>query len=310
MTSINPSVNPIAKNLIIYGVLWILFNNFILCIQSATIKTLAASLHTFQIIFIYKFVVFLCVIPWILYKGIGKIKTKKIHMHIIRAALSLTGGMLFTQGLKQLNLAESMAIAFTEPLFLSVLAILLLKEKYNKITLISILTGFVGALIVIRPGTTAFSSGALWVLSASIVWAFDNLVIKQLGKTESSIQYVFYVSFFSTLFAAPFAFVKWQTIPDAIEFTKAGILQGHSFNISFILFTLALYYFAHLLAVFRAFRYANLSTLAPFDFSRLVISSLIGYSIFNDKIDQWVVVGSIIIIASTAQIIWNKEHQK
>jgi S-adenosylmethionine uptake transporter len=75
----------------------------------------------------------------------------------------------------------------------------------------------------------------------------------------------------------------------------------------FILFTLAFYYFAHLLAVFRAFRYANLSTLAPFDFSRLVISTFVGYLVFNNKIDQYVILGSIVIIGSTAQIIWNKE---
>ena len=289
--------------------MWIIFNNLVICIQSATIKKLSVTLHATQIIFIYKFAVLLCVLPIIFSKGISILKTKKIHMHFIRAALSLAGALLFTHGLKSLKLAEAMAIAFTEPLFLSVLAIILLKEKCNKITLISILTGFIGALIVIRPGTAAFSSGAVWVLAASIIWAFDNLVIKQLGKTEGSTQYVFYVSLFSTLFAAPLAIKHWQKLPESISINLSGFLNN-SIDPKFILFTLAIYYFGHLLAVFKAFRYANLSILAPFDFSRLIFSTLFGYILFNNKIDQWVILGSIIIIASSAQILWNKEYEK
>lgn len=303
------SAGPVVTNTLIYGIMWILFNNLVMSVQTSTIKILVISFHKAQLIFIYKFIVFLCVLPWVFYQGIGVLKTKKIHLHLIRAALSFTGAMLYIHSLKQLNISQAMAIVFTEPLFINILAIVFLKEKYSVNILISLFIGFIGVIIVTRPGTNAFSSGAIWALAASIVWAFDNLVIKQLGKTENSTQYVFYVALFSIIFAAPFAFENWKTLPPEININLAKI-SIKSIDTNIILFTLAVYYFAHLLAVFRAYRYANLSTLIPFDFSRLIFTITLEYFIFAKEIDRWIIAGSVIIIASSAQIIWNKEHIK
>jgi drug/metabolite transporter (DMT)-like permease len=277
---------------IVLGIIWILANNLILCLQSATIKGLSHSLHNFQILFLYKLTVFIVAAITVMIKGVSLLRTRKLHLYFVRSLLSISAAQLFVYALKSVKLANAMAIGFTEPLFATILAILFLHEDTNKYMITALVVGFIGAMIVIRPNGEDFASGTLFVLAAALIWSLDNIVIKLLGKTEGSTQYLFYISFFSTIFAAPFAYYKWQPV----EISQIQWLVA-----------LAVFYLLHILAVFKAFQYAKITQLAPCDFSRLVFSAIVGYLVFGEKVDMWSIYGSLLIISSSVYLVWSKE---
>ncbi|AIL65601.1 carboxylate/amino acid/amine transporter [Rickettsiales bacterium Ac37b] len=270
------------------GILFILLNNLVCCIQQAINKMLLYSLSGFQIAFLYKFFLFLCIFCYVLYKGIKNLRTHKLWLHFLRSILSITGTLIFIHVLKFLSLAESSALLLTEPLFMSILAVVFLREYINKNIIVALLLGCIGSLIIIRPGALDFNIKSLWVIVAALVWAIDNLTIKLLGRTEKPIQYLFYISLFSWILAMPFSLYEWKPV----KLTHIPWMV-----------MLALLYFIHLIAVFRAFSLVNLPSLAPFDFSRVIFSSLLGYIIFREEFDIWVIIGSIIIVSSYSYIL-------
>jgi S-adenosylmethionine uptake transporter len=281
-----------AKNSMLAGVIWLLFNNLVLCLQSATIKGLSHSMPSFQVFFLYKLIVFIIVAIPLVGKGFfAKIKTDRLHLHFARAILSIGGGLSFVYAIGHMKLAHAVAICYTEPFFVVVLAIVLLKERVNIYNIIGLAIGFVGVMTVLRPNTTDFNIYALYIVGACLIWAFDNLVIKQLGKTEKSSQYLFYISFFSTVLSLPFALQNW---------VKVELWQLPW------LFALASFYLFHLLAVFFAYQTTSLSNLMPFDFSKLVFSTSIGYLVFGELVDWWVIAGASLVILSNIFIIYNK----
>jgi S-adenosylmethionine uptake transporter len=286
---------PTQQQNIVLGVLWILLNHLVICLQTATIKGLSQTMHSFQVIFLYKLAVLVMVMFVVARHGIKSLKTKKLHLHFLRAFLSISAATAFVYGLKHIPLANAMAISFTEPLFATILAVVLLHEKLSRYCVIALVIGFVGTMIVLRPNATDFNVHTLYILLAALIWSLDNIVIKLLGRTESSVQYLFYISFFSTIFSMPLAIQKWQTP----EVWQAPWIMA-----------LAVFYFIHLMAVFKAFQYAHISNLAPFDFSKLVVSTLLGYVIFGEAVALRVVIGSVLIISSTVYIIWHKERGK
>ncbi|MFV9876149.1 MAG: DMT family transporter [Rickettsiales endosymbiont of Dermacentor nuttalli] len=280
----------------ILGVFFILLNNLVCCIQQVINKMLLNSLSGFQIAFLYKFCLFICILCYVLCKGVNNVYTSKLWLHLLRAILSITGALIFINVLKFLPLAESTALLLTEPLFMSVLAVIFLREYINKSIILVLLLGCIGSLIIIRPGTLGFNVKSLWVIIASLIWAVDNLVIKLLGRTETSTQYLFYISLFSWMLVMPFALYTWK--PVELAHLPWTII-------------LALLYFIHLVAIFKAFSLVNLPSLAPFDFSRVIFSSLLGYFVFYEAFDLWVIIGAMIIVGSYSYILKkNTEYNK
>jgi S-adenosylmethionine uptake transporter len=261
-------------------------------LQTATIKGLAHTLPKDQVLFLYKLTVFIISAFAVIIKGTHILRTRQLPLLFIRAVLSTVAAWLFVESLKSLKISNAFAIGFTEPLFASVLAIVFLKEGFSRYNIIALATGFVGAMIVIRPNAAEFNTASLYALAASIVWSLDNVVIKLLGRTEGSTQYLFYISLFSSLMLSPFAWRVWQPI--------------NTWQLPWLC-ALAALYLLHVLAVFKAFQYAKISNLAPCDFSRLVFGTIVGYIAFKEYPDAWVVIGSVLIISSSAYIIWSRE---
>jgi S-adenosylmethionine uptake transporter len=279
----------------LYGIIWILINNLNMSVQSGTIKWLSVSLGSGQILFLYKLTVLVCAFIWVCFTGFGQLKTEKIHLHILRSTFSIIGGLIFVHALKHIPLASAMVISFTEPLFTTILAVILLKETLNRYIVVALIVGFLGTTIALHPGEGSFNIYSVVVLASAVVRALDNIVIKFLGKTESSIQYLFYISLFTTSFAAPVAIYDWK--PLTVNHISSVV-------------ALAIFHYIHVVAVFKAFQYSNLTILAPFDFSRIVFTTLIGALVFKEKVNLWEITGASLIIASTVYIIWFKDQHK
>lgn len=204
-------------------------------------------------------------------------------MHLVRG-LIYTGTMgCFVLGLTLMPLAEGTAIAFAAPLFVSLLSVPLLGEKVSMPVLCASLVGFVGVLVVVRPGSDGISLGALAMLGAAVFYALMMITARRYGAREHLWAMVFYmtlVPFVITGLALP---LVWQA-PEAAHwpaFLMAGVLGVGA--TAFI--TLA-------------FRHAPAAIAAPFDYTAMLWAVLLGWLFWGELPDWGVWVGGTLIIAS------------
>jgi len=136
------------------------------------------------------------VIIWIMSKGIGleAIKTKRPMVHVWRCALGVSGIFMIFEGLRHLTLADAITIGFTAPIFATLLSIVFLKEKVGHHRWAAIALGFLGVVVVMRPGVEGAPplGGLLFALGGAFIAASVTVTLRQLGKTETATSIVFW----------------------------------------------------------------------------------------------------------------------
>ncbi|MDB2414833.1 DMT family transporter [Rickettsiales bacterium] len=273
----------------IVGIGWMVLHCFLISAMSAMIKNISEEFHVLQIAFTHNFVAFILMFPVILtgnrYKNL---KTKKVHLHILRAFLGAISLAMYFYAFTVMPLTQARAIALTGPLVSSLFAVLFLNEKMGWYRISALIIGFVGALVILRPGTDSFTYVSLMVISSVFMWAIIDIIIKTLGKTESTSSQLFYLTGLMSLFTLPGAVYFWKT-PENYEQIV-------------ILFLLGAIFVVNVAAVFNAFKNADVTVIMPFDFSGMVFTTIIAYLIFSEIIDFYTAVGSMIIVVSSVYI--------
>jgi drug/metabolite transporter (DMT)-like permease len=186
-----------------------------------------------------------------------------------------------------LPIAEVTALAFTKPLFATIGAALVLREVVRARRWSAIAIGFLGVVIVMRPGVEAVSPYAGLVLLSSLSIAVVALMIKRLTLTESATTIVLYQSLFMTLYTVPFAAATWVT-PGLFELALLA-LTGAFGTIGWLCFT-------------RAFALVDASAAMPFEFSKLPFAALFAWLLFAEVPTIWTWLGGAVIFASTFYI--------
>ncbi|MBY6028715.1 DMT family transporter [Halomonas sp. DP8Y7-1] len=263
-----------------------------LALGDAISKWLGEVHSPVQIIF-FRTLVSLPMIMLLAWRGSGlrTLATRRPGVHLVRG-LIYTGTMgCFVLGLTLMPLAEGTAIAFAAPLFVSLLSVPLLGEKVSMPVLCASLVGFVGVLVVVRPGSDGISLGALAMLGAAVFYALMMITARRYGAREHLWAMVFYmtlVPFVITGLALP---LVWQA-PEAAHwpaFLMAGVLGVGA--TAFI--TLA-------------FRHAPAAIAAPFDYTAMLWAVLLGWLFWGELPDWGVWVGGTLIIASGLAIAYQE----
>ena len=248
------------------------------------VRYLSADLHPFQLAFFRAFFGFLVFTPFFIQQGLAPLRTKRLGLHGFRAILHSTSVILFFYGLTMTPLAKAISIQFSAPLFASVLAIFLLGEslRFGRIAALSV--GFIGTLLVLRPGIVAIEIGTIALLVAAAMWGSAIIIIKSLARTESSTTMTIY----STLLMSPitliFAIPVWQQ-PDLGQ-------------IILLLIVGALASAGHL-ALATAMKLAEVTALTPVEFTKLIWVAIFGFLLFGEIPDWGVWVGGALIFAAT-----------
>lgn len=257
-------------------------------VNSAIIKALLASdLHPFQITFVRLLVGLLAVLPFVWRAGVASLRTRHPGIHALRA---LAGGGAMVCGiaaLETLPLADFTALSFSQPLFAVVLAVLLLGESVRWRRWAATLAGFVGVLIMVRPGSGAFEIHALLALAMAFGIAVAVILVKRLPAEESQATMLFYFGAATLLVFTPLAATVWRT-PEPAE--ALGLL---AFGLAGFL-TQAL--------MIAAYRAGEASVVAPIDYSRLIVAALLGFVLFGEVPDGWTLAGAAVIVAATLYI--------
>ncbi len=202
---------------------------------------------------------------------------------MVRSCSGMISMLAFFYAISKMNLSVVTSLSFTAPLFTAVLAYFLFKEKLGKNRLIGLIMGFVGVLIVVRPGFEGFNPLSLIVIFSAVFWAISGIVIKTLLKTEKPIVITFYMTIFMTIFSAPVAFSYWGNPSSEDMMWVFGI----AVTSNILQYTLA-----------KSLSLVDITFTLPFDFSRLIYTSVIAYFAFGEVLDIPAAIGAVIIILS------------
>ena len=273
------------------GILCMCLGVLFLALGDAVSKWLGAVHSPIQIIF-FRTLVSLPLIALLAYFGGGlrKLRTKRPGVHLLRGLIYTATMVCFVWGLTLLPLAEATAIAFVAPLFVTLLSVPLLGERIDPPVLVASLVGFVGVLIVVRPGGDAFQLGAMIMLAAAVFYALMMVTARRYGANEHLWAMVFYMTAVPLVLTGLSLPWVWQT-PHPwhwLGFAASGVLGVGA--TAFI--TLA-------------FRHAPAAIAAPFDYTAVLWAVLLGWWFWGELPDVWVWVGSALIMCSGLAIAYH-----
>ncbi len=219
--------------------------------------------------------------------GLGALRTRRPGLHLLRALLIGSALMLFFSGLKVLPLAEAIGIAFTAPLFITALAGPVLGEKVGPRRWAAVLVGFLGALIILRPGTAAFQPTALLIVGSALCFSCAMLLTRRMAPSETNVAMFTYSTLGAGITALPLALWDWRApaLAHLWGFVFLGIVGGTA---AFL--------------VIKAYRHAPAAVVAPFDYTALIWGALIGWFLWQEEPSVAVWIGAGVVAAAGVYI--------
>lgn len=265
------------------GVGWILLATVIFGGTNTFAKLLGEEYNIVQIVWA-RYTIHLLFIILLLRKAFPTtLRTAHPKMQMGRSLLLLVSSGLYFYGFTLLPLADAAAMINITPVLVTVLSIPLLGERVGRHRAAGVAFGFIGALIVIRPGTDAFVTAAIFPVSAAFTYALYQLATRHVSQADSPMTSITYTAIAGAIIGSCVVPFFWHE-PD---------LAGWAMMFG-IGFTGAMGHYA----MIRAYASAEASVIAPFNYTVIIWMIFSGYFIFGDFPDQWTIVGAIAIVAS------------
>ena len=219
------------------------------------------------------------------------LNNNKIHIQILRGILGLICAAIIINSFKNHAFSEIYPILFSAPLILTIFSLFILKEKVGPRRIVAVLVGFIGVLIVSRPGTIHFTFSLFLLFIGAIILAVNVLLIRMYASNQSSIAFAFYGFLTGLIFSAIFAYNVYVPLNDSdiYIFFICGIIAGTGG-----------------LCISAASKSLESSVFAPLQYFQLIAGFIFGYLFFNDLPDIYEVTGSLIISLSGLFIIYRE----
>ncbi|MBS0524549.1 MAG: DMT family transporter [Proteobacteria bacterium] len=275
------------------GALWLVSGGFIFTSNGAMIRLLSTEIESVQTAFFRAFFSVLLLLPMILTGRVQPWKSERIQGHFWRTAMGTTSMVLGFYAVSMLPLADATALAFSQPLFSVVLAALVLREKVRWRRWSATIVGFIGVLVMVRPGSGSLQPGAAVALLNALASATSILLVRRLSDSEKPLMILTQFAIFSTLLLAGPAIWFWKW-PSAWGWALA---IGVSISA-----TIGQYFWV------QAFAVGEMSAVAPFDYLRLPFAVFVGWMIWSEMPVIWTYVGAAIVIASALYIAYRESQ--
>lgn len=220
------------------------------------------------------------------------LQTQKLRLHLIRSAFVTLQVTTIIYAFGQLPLATAYSLVFITPALTGLLAIFILKEHVDRRQWLAITTGFIGVLIILRPGLVPLDWAAGAALLSALGTALANIFVRYLGEDESPLSLALYPQFFILAVMAALALPTaiLPPLPDLALMATSGIFSAGG-----------------MLALIMGFRNAPAAKAAPFHYIQMLWGVGLGYMIFGDIPDLWTAIGATIIIISG---FWLMRHNR
>lgn len=271
----------------LYGIGLMLISIGVYAVQDAIAKHLTSDYSALQILFFRAVGAMLILLPLINQVPKGGWITKHPWLMLLRCAVGAGGMACYIVAYRTMSLADVSAVGFSGVLIVTALSMAVLKERVDWHRRLAIMIGFVGVLIILRPGLGVFGPGAAWSLLGALGFAIMTLALRVLTRTEHPVMITLYFTVFSIVVLGAFLPALWR-MPDAVGL--AWLLgQGLMCGIGQVLMSSSL-------------KVAPASTVSPFTYTIIIYGLIIGYFWFGDVPDPIMLVGVSVLIGSCLYI--------
>jgi drug/metabolite transporter (DMT)-like permease len=250
---------------------------FLLVATMSAFAKEVSRLSPVMIAFFQNFLSLLILMPWILRHGVKKLKTDRRSLHFFRAMMGLFSQILMFMAIKHMPLMNAVLLSNSAPLFIPLVAWIWLKEKVAGATWISLAVGFVGVVFILNPGADLFRNvGAVLAIFAAICSSAALVSVNKLAESEPVERILFYYFLLASLATGIFLPFVWEKP----TFEEWRLLFGIGFCMAI-----------SQLLIIMAYRFANASVIAPYNYSVVVFSGLIDWLIWHTLPHGWEITG-------------------
>ena len=269
--------------------------SFFAVLMEGLIRAAQYDSNVYTIGFLRFFFGFIIIFPYLLKNNFVNYKTKNLKFYLLRGLFNIPVMILGFGALIYVPLEQFKAMNFLSPILVVLLSFLIFREKIYNYRILALVIGFIGTLIIIRPGIVQFNVGTVMVLVSLVFWSFIIILSKFVSKDDSPITMVTYQYTLMTIFALPLAIYFWQ-MPSLTSFIYVFVaaISGTILH----------------LALALSYKYADLSVTQPVWFTGLIFGSAFGYFAFNENPDFWTWIGGIVVFSSVLLITYKEKDSK
>lgn len=242
--------------------------------------------------------------------GYKNLKTKSLKMHLLRGLCVVVANMSFFLGLAAIPLSEATAIFFVSPLVITLFSVLFLTEKVGVFRWFAVATGLVGAIIMLRPGSSTFQYAALFPLGAAIAYAGLHTMTRKMGVSEKASTMAFYIQLTFVLVSAAIGLIFGDgrlagSGDPSIDFLLRAWIWP-SLNDFAIMAGVGIASATGGYMISQAYRICEAAMIAPFEYISLVMAIFWGITIFNEWPDALAWSGIVLVFLSGLIVFWRE----
>lgn len=271
------------------AVAWMIGSLLSFAAMAVSVRELTGEMHAFQMLFIRSALGVLILLPILSRRdkngagsGWRQIRPTYLAGHGLRNVIHFTGQVLWIFGIGLLPLATVMAIEFTSPLWAGALAVLFLGERMNRGRLAAFVLGFLGILVIVRPGLADVGEGVILMLICAFFFGATGATTKWLTRRETALAITFYMVAMQTVLGAAASVFVWQPVH----------LEQAPWLLLMALTGLSAHY-----CLTSALAAADATFIMPLDFLRLPVMALAGFLLYAEPFELWTLLGAAIIFA-------------
>jgi len=279
----------------ILAIILVVIATFFGTLMGVFLRLAQYEVNVFTAGFLRFFLGLLIILPYIFYTKFKVYKSSNLKLHFLRSIINLPMMYLGFGALIYIPLEQINALHFVVPLIVTLLAVVIFKEKIYFIRISALIIGFIGMLIMLRPGIIEMNIGSYMVLLSCILWSIIIIISKSLAKDDGPITIMAYQYTFMTLFSAGIALLYWE---------------APSYIVIFYIFLAALSGTILHTALNYSYKLVDLSLTQPITFLGLIWGSLFGYYVFDESPDLFTWIGGIIIFSGVLIITYRESYLK
>ncbi len=277
------------------GIILALVASFCAVLMSVFLKFAQEDTNVFSVGFMRFFFGFLLIFPFIIKSKFKIYNTDNFKFHITRSIINVPMMILGFAALMYIPLDQIKAIGFLSPILVVILSVIFLKERIYLIRTFSLILGFIGVIIILRPGIIEISIGAYMVLTSTFLWSTVIIITKYMSKSDSPMTIITYQYTFVSIFTLPLAILYWSNLSlSSVFYSFMAAIVGTVLH----------------LCINTSYKMASLTILQPVWFSQLLWATIFSLILFNESIDYFTYIGGSFVFISVLIITYRENYLK
>jgi drug/metabolite transporter (DMT)-like permease len=272
-----------------HGIVYALGGVLAMSIMDTMVKWLGSGYPVSEIVLFRNFAGLLPLLAVLAWTGrLASLRSANPALQVLRAAFALGAAFMFFAALRSIPLAEAFALAFTSPLFITALSVPLLGEKVGLYRWSAVIFGFLGTLVILRPGAEAFNPAALLVIGAAFSYAMVMILTRRMARRNTTLSMMVWTAVISCCVSGAVVPFEWVT-PNGADFlllVMTGLVGS-----------------AGMFMISQAYRYAPAAVVAPFDYTMLLWGTLFGWVLWRELPDAYVGAGAAMVVVGGLYIV-------